>query len=289
MTIRRIGDVADAASDGGKHWQTFFTKTVPLGTVSTGAWMDVSISGGVPRYQTYIGSQYEFTPMVSSGNNGVYLGPTPAAGEKKHIFKAAFAQSGSTQTVFLVVLDALGYYPLIEGGVLDTQVMDNTATLPRYTTGEGVRCMLVATAATTGNALTATVSYTNSNGVAGRTGTCFMNPSNPAQLCSNAVFNGGFGSERIPFVSLQAGDIGVRSIQSITFSGDVGGLICAVLVRPLFNVVLRENDRWTEKNLYTDNGGRLPEVQDGAWLNWIAWTSGLGGFSLRGSFEFIWG
>ena len=36
----------------------------------------------------------------------------------------------------------------------------------------------------------------------------------------------------LPFVGLQTGDTGVRSIESVTFSVAGGGLVCLVIVKP---------------------------------------------------------
>jgi len=66
-----------------------------------------------------------------------------------------------------VLLDYLLYYPSIDDGTLDEQVMDNTVTLPRYTDGKGVQMMAITTGVRTGGQ-TFQVKYTNSDGVAGR-------------------------------------------------------------------------------------------------------------------------
>lgn len=99
--------------------------------------------------------------------------------------------------------------------------------------GKGVQLALLVTGATTnaGAVTTITVSYTNSDGVPGRTGTI---PSFPATATVGTV---------VP-VRLAAGDMGVRSVQSITLgttlaAGSVSLLayveLCGVPV-PLANV-----------------------------------------------------
>jgi hypothetical protein len=78
---------------------------------------------------------------------------------------------------------------------------DNLGTSNGYGIGVGI---LVTTATTNASAVTnITLSYTNSNGVAGRTGTISSFPA----TANIGTF--------VPF-QLQAGDVGVRSIQSIT-------------------------------------------------------------------------
>lgn len=92
--------------------------------------------------------------------------------------------------------------------------------------GLGVMAALLVTAATTNaSAVTnMTISYTNSAGVAGRTGTI---PSFPATAVVGSLV----------FFRLQAGDSGVRSIQSITFGTSlVTGAVSLVLVRAIIGV-----------------------------------------------------
>jgi hypothetical protein len=89
--------------------------------------------------------------------------------------------------------------------------------------GDGVLVGIeVSTATTNGAAVTnTTLSYTNSTGTAGRTGTV---PSFPATAVAGTF---------VPF-SLQAGDVGVRSIQSVTLGTSyVAGAIHLVAFRGL--------------------------------------------------------
>lgn len=80
--------------------------------------------------------------------------------------------------------------------------------------------ILITTATTQAGVVTCTISYTNSAGVAGRTGTCSL----PATGAAGTI---------VPF-SLQAGDGGVRSVQSVTLAATLtAGAISLVLYRPL--------------------------------------------------------
>jgi hypothetical protein len=64
--------------------------------------------------------------------------------------------------------------------------------------------------------------YTNSAGVSGRTGTTFVSRVNPQQ-------------GQFILIPLQAGDVGVRSVQSVTFSVSWGtsGVLHLVAFRPI--------------------------------------------------------
>jgi len=99
------------------------------------------------------------------------------------------------------------------------------------TNGEGCMIALLFTSAASNAAAntTATVSYTNSDGTAGRTATLFA--LNGAQIPISPVVG------TIVWFSLQAGDKGVRSIQSITLAVSlVSGSIALMVARDLATI-----------------------------------------------------
>ncbi len=162
---------------------------------------------------------------------------------------ASSATATSNQNQRMMLCDYLLYYPFVDtDAVGEQQDMVQTVSLPRYTDGKGVMMMAVAqsAASTVG---TFTVSYTNQDGVAGRTS---------AVTYTKAVAGGGAlvssttnvvaGSQ--PFIQLQAGDSGVRSVESVTFSAAGGGLMAIVLVKPLMHIhCTQECRRTTTGNL----------------------------------------
>lgn len=94
-----------------------------------------------------------------------------------------------------------------------------------------------------------------------------------------------------PFCSLQAGDSGVKSIESVTFTAAGGGLMALVIVNPLMTAyVTQEARRTTSGNLESYGAcdefaamihNRPAKIIDGAVLNLLA--AGHGG-SLASSF-----
>jgi hypothetical protein len=78
-----------------------------------------------------------------------------------------------------------------------------------------------------------------------------------------------------PFLALQAGDTGVRSIQSVqcTAGTDVG-LFTLVLAVPLAELTIREITAPTEKDFYLQSGGKVPQIVDDAYINFIACPNG---------------
>jgi len=108
-----------------------------------------------------------------------------------------------------------------------------TAALPRYTDGRDVMLGLEIYTQIGSTATTVTVSYTNESGTSGRT--------------TPAVVFGGTGTRevgRFMVFPLQAGDSGVRSVQSVTVAATTGtaGNFGVVLFKPLFMVPINNTD-----------------------------------------------
>jgi hypothetical protein len=183
-------------------------------------------------------------------------------------------------------MDYLLYYPSVEDGVLEPQVMTNTLSLPRYTTGAGVQMMAVTISSRTGGQQF-TVSYTNQDGVAGRTSQTVTQNSAaaPGTVVTSATATAGAAG---PFIGLQDGDTGVRSVQSVTMLGADTGFFSIVLVRPIAYSVVRSTDAVYEKDLLI-MANELPEIQDDAFLSAVVLPQGsLSGVSIRGGLTTIW-
>jgi hypothetical protein len=91
-----------------------------------------------------------------------------------------------------------------------------------------------------------------------------------------------------PFIPLQAGDSGVRSIETCTFlTGDVG-LITLVLVKPLASFSIYDITAPSERDMILD-GVQLPEIKADAYLNLICYPRGtLSGAQIMGTIETVW-
>jgi hypothetical protein len=186
----------------------------------------------------------------------------------------------------MMLCDYLLYYPFIDEGSTDEQALDNTATLPRYTDGAGVQVMAVSVAGRTGGQ-SFSINYTNSDGVSGRVSQTVIQNSvsvNGSIVTSDRAS----ANARGPFIPLQAGDTGVRSIESVTMNGADVGLFSLVLVKPLAQLSLRGIDAPVEVNYLTDFG-QLPRIEDDAYLNFICCPSGsLAATALHGDISVVW-
>ncbi len=281
---RRLAD----AQDAGKYLYASFRKQATQ-TTSVGVWFDLSMSPGNPAPNYYIGSPGVFVPLKQSTDGGLRHGGNVSPAKKflrKLSVQCATAAAAVTP---MKLLDYIGFYGFIDESVLDEQFLDNTAPLPRHVDGAGVQLMPVVVAGQTGGQ-PFTVSYTNQDGVAGRTTTSVRMSTqfvNGTILCSQ---NGGATYPHAgPFLPLQNGDTGVRSVQSVTIGGigDVG-LFALVLVKPLASISLYEITAASETDFLLD-AATMPVIEDDAYLNFIALPTGtLSGAPIIGILETTW-
>lgn len=282
---RRLAD----AQDAGQYLYASFRKQATQ-TTGAGVWFDLSMSPGNPAPNYYIGSPGVFVPLKQSTDGGLRHGGNVSPA-KKFLRKLMVTTNTAAASVTpMKLLDYIGFYGFIDESVLDEQFLDNTTPLPRHVDGAGVQLMPVVVAGQTGGQ-PFTVSYTNQDGVAGRTTTSVLMSTqfvNGTILCSQ---NGGATYPHAgPFLPLQGSDSGVRSVQSVTIGG-IGdaGLFALVLVKPLAGIGLFEITAASETDYLLDTA-TLPEIADDAYLNFIALPTGtLSGAPIIGVIETTWG
>ena len=281
-----------AAQDAGKYLYASFRKQ-PTQTTASGIWFDISMSPGNPAPNYYIGPVGAFTPLKQSTDGGLRHGGNVSP-QRKFLRKLmALTVTATAAPLTMLLLDYIGFYPFVDESVTDEQFLDNTQAPTRYADSNRVMMMPVVVAAHSGAAVPLTVKYTNQNGVADRISqTVVMGPQSVNGTILHSVAGGSatYPSSG-PFIPLQQGDTGVRSVQSVTVGGvgDVG-LFALVLVKPLATLDLRGIDAPTEVDFFADCGGSMPAIEDDAYLNFIALPVGnLSGADIHGVIETTFG
>lgn len=296
--FNRIAEVHDADREG-RTWVSSYRKAVASATTTTNAWVDYSYFAGSPPANFYASA-----PLVSSyveASRGIYV-PTVGEGRRQFLnnIKVMSLASWATNTgngrQLLMLCDYLMYYPFIDTDVVgEKQTLENTVTLPRYHSG-----MVIAVAQSAASTIgTFTMTYTNQDGTPGRISQSNMTF---AVVGGGQVVNAlGAGASYNSFVALAAGDTGVQSIQSVTFTAAGGGLMALVIVKPLMLMYFNQESRRTTTGNLESYGAcdefqsvihkaGMPEIKDGAVLNFFA--SGFGGSLassiLVGTLETIW-
>lgn len=269
---------------GGAYTISSFRK-VPSQANTAGNWMDMSMASGSP-----VPNYYAATPLTSAKIDpqvGIYHGTDVSPAKKFLRLAQVFSASASAAPSTWYLLDYLLYYPFIDmDAVGEEQIFTNTLALDRYTDGAGVRMMMVNVSPTVGGGRF-TVTYVNQDGVTKTTPNHFCSAAtNIATLTATTTSAAGF----MPFLSLAAGDSGVRSVTSITFSVANGGLCALVLVKPLRTLRIREANVATEVESVLQ-APDLPRVYDGAYLNFIGNTptGSIVSTVFAGLVEFTWG
>ncbi|NUT55442.1 MAG: hypothetical protein HOQ03_05605 [Thermoleophilia bacterium] len=194
---------------------------------AAGIWHSTWLASGTPGAGSAPGAS--LNGAVYSGTvNGQIPIPAAVSGAQTYLARADFAQAANCGCV------ALDDWLWANGAIVATTVGAQAITSPAWpardvagsTNGVGVyAAMFVSGATGNGGAITnTTMSYTNSAGTAGRTATLSSFPATAAA--------GTF----VPF-SLQAGDIGIRSVQSITLGTSyVSGTVHLVAYRAIARI-----------------------------------------------------
>jgi len=275
-----------AAYDAG---QTRFAtwRKAPTQATTRAVWFDLSMSPGNPVPQYYASSPLVAKTLSRSTDIGLDHGPNVSPATKHLTRCMALTATATALPMPMRLADYLLYYPFVDEGTTDAQAMTNSATLPRYTDGRGVQIMAVSVASRIGGQ-TFQVTYTNQDGTAGRvTPVIKMNSvSVNGSIVSTALATAGLGG---PFLPLQSGDSGVRSIESVQMiSGTDVGLFTLVLVKPLAQMSLRGIDAPVEVE-YARDFAQLPTIVDDAYLNLLACPIGsLAATTIHGTLEVAW-
>lgn len=279
------------ADNLGRHHQTAFRKTVGSTATVTASYIDYSYFPGLPLANFYASTPLEAAYLDAS--RGIAI---PTVAPYKQYLKTITCMNSTSGTTSLrqklMLCDYLMYYPFIDtDAVGELQEMVQTVSLPRYTSGM-VFAVAQAASSTIGQF---TMNYTNQSGVSGR-----VSPNTFTQIVAGggqsltAIISGkGFD----PFVPLQAGDSGVKSIESVTFTAGGGGLMALVIVKPLMTLFLNEACGLLNGSVGSPTQiesvimhPRPPEIKDGAVLNFItkAPAGSMANTPISGLIETLW-
>lgn len=282
-----LGNIVEKMENGNIHYSSF-RKTPSVVTVA-GMWFDMSMSPGNPVPQYYAAAPLLATQMKRSTDGGLNHGAQVTPSSKFLKRTLIMSSSATGLPLSYTMCDYLLYYPFIDTGTNDEQALTNSVTLPRYADGKGVQVMAVSVAPCSGTGgPDFYINYTNSAGVTGRISkTHKLNTGTVNGTILSSVAGTVISSS--PFLGLQDGDTGVRSIESVTFPATTDvGLLALVLVKPLYTSVLCEQTAPCEVDLLAQQSN-LPVIYDDAYLNFICLPQGsLSGVGFFGEIETIW-
>lgn len=298
MGFRNVREFV-AAEEAGQTWLTQWRKLVASPATVTNNWLDLTYSGGSPPANFYASE-----PLVAAqveADKGIRVPSVSPQSQYLHrLTMMALAASATTTTAnntSFMLLDYLLYYPFVDTDAAgEEQLLDNTVTIPRYPAGQ-----VIAIAQSASSAVGQfTMNYTNQDGTSGRvsqnTFTLATITGGGQSLISKASAAG-----TLPFVGLQVGDTGVKSIESVTFTVAGGGLVCLAIVYPLMRGIMPQVSRRTTSSNLESYGSatqydmilhqaRPPKIEDGAVLGMMLRGDGgsLATTNFTGIVETIW-
>lgn len=242
------------------------------------------------------------TPMFQQITNtnmpSLYHGGAVST-DTKHLLSSGFMTTAATGVGQLLLVDLVGCYPYLDANSALSQTCSNTNTLPRYTTGEGIRAFMVSGG--TGYAANATaigavahnvaMTYTNSAGTGSRalpftvacTASAFMGQITHSGIAANNFFP----------LPLANADAGIRSIQSVQLSAGSGTAATyyhMVLYKELAMIPVPAANVYYERD-FVNMMPSLERVVDGAVLGliYIAGGATAASTTFLGHVESAWG
>ena len=287
-------NLISAVTVDGKFYRADWQKSTFATTAHTaGMWYSLFRGGGNPPADAILGTgtNLAFQALTDATTNATGIQHGGAVGGFKVLLNAA-AQTAAATTApcVLMLVDLLGFYPVTSVTTTGAQTLNNTVTLPRYTNGAGVQAFI--TPSTVMGAATPSISigYTNSASTAGRATPATLPIGNTAAAVTSVVYSGTGAGKFGPFIPLQAGDAGIKSVQSISLSASyVSGVLNLVLCRPLLTLPITTLGVTAERDLINQlNSG--PRVYDGACLAWLMLAGAATPVAapLSGHLEFGW-
>jgi hypothetical protein len=263
--FRNFRELVDAELDGCcAYWS--FRKASSL-TFGAGNWVDLSMSPGNPVPNYYASAPNIAATLSWLNNNGIRHAGSVSP-KRQYLKRLTVMRVGTAARYMrLMLLDYLMYYPFLDMSETVEQPLTNSVSLTRYTDGAGVQIMPVIVAQQVGGG-NVRFRYTNSLGVADRITPWALVSTAATVTGSLATATPAANLSAGPFMPLQSGDAGVRSIEGVEFSAPDIGLITAVLVAPLCEMQPIDADP-CEKS-FPQDFAKMPRIQDDAYLNFIA-------------------
>jgi hypothetical protein len=275
---------------GGTAGTAITTNTTTTQAVVAGATQDISIVAS----STFAGSVDNFI-VIAGGTNGqsprfarydatmqgcIWPGDLISGTATKHLLTMSAQTAGSsTVPITLLLVDLLGCYARIDGNTASAITLANTLTLPRYTSGTGVMAYSVVAPATTGaNAHNCLMTYTNQANVGSRA--LPQTVASTVSAVNSHIYHSGTAANNIgPFLPLQAGDTGIRSVQTWQQSaanGTASTFTNLVLAKPIMELQLTTQFLLSERDMLNQFPS-LPLIQEAdatrnACLSWIAYA-----------------
>lgn len=298
MGFSSMDDFINKTSTLGQALRVDWNKNfLPTTAAAAGEWHCLAKGAGNPDggsiYNTGTNLAFQATSDSTATAGGIKHGGNVSPATKHIVNASAFSGAVTSCPAVLMLVDLLGFYRVSSVTTTTAQTLNNTVTLPRYTSGAGVQAFMwntntVAMGAATPNL---SINYTNSAGTAGRITPGVLPVGKTACPNGQILYSGTGAGKYGPFMPLQGGDAGIRSIQSVTISTSyLSGEFSIGLCKPILTLPLTTVGVASERDLMNQVPS-LPQVQDGANLVWMIYDGVATPVNTAyfGHLDFAWG
>jgi hypothetical protein len=275
---------------GGTAGTAITTNTTTTQAVTAGATQEIAIvanstfAGSVDNFIVIAGGTNgqtpRFAPYSATQQGCIWPGDLTGGTATKHLLTMSAQTAGATTVpITLLLVDLLGVYARIDGNTGTSITLANTLTLPRYTTGAGVMAYSVVAPTTTGaSAHNCLMTYTNQSNV--NTRNLPQTVAATVSAVNSHIYHSGTAANNIgPFLPLQAGDTGIRSVQNWQQSaanGTASTFTNLVLCKPIMELQVTTQFLLAERDMLNQFPS-LPLIQESGatsnpCLSWLAYA-----------------
>lgn len=275
----------------GKFYRLPFQRIVNTGATSVaGRWHECFAALGTGGTGVLTGTAGTGVAMTAATVGALPEPNNTTTPDTRHITTAMVTSSATTLVPAVATLtDFLYMYPSCVVTGTPSTISNAAGKATRHGTGVGVQVSAFVVGALGAATPLLTVTYTNSDGTTGRTGTVIAGA---VSLPVGAALSGGnvaaLGS---PYMVLQAGDKGVREITSYAItSGGTTGTVTFVLHRPITTLPISVANIPAERDT-VNQFMSLPQIQDNACLTLLVSAGGalLANSIIMGELQVAWG
>ena len=298
MAINTLNQMYAAISAGQQYKYLWNKQTGPTTLYVAGRWYATETLAGSPAAETYA---WAVTPSTSYAFDSSRVGWMPTGGTAGSVSPSVknltgiecVTSSSSGVPAWLLLVDMLLVYPSIPLSSTPT-TLTTSATLPRYTNGQGVM-MFMELASSTGVAQSLTLTYYNSAGSPVQHTTPGTIALNTASAFIPLIVHSGVAANNFgPFIPLAAGDSGVTSVSTVTLGGTGAGTAHLILCKPLAQIPLTQQYYPSGRD-YVFNMPNMPVIQEagaaGAYLGFLLYAGA--GVAVNSQFnaalDYVWG
>lgn len=279
MGFSSADDLISKVSTDGQFLRADWNKNfLPTTAAVAGEWHCLVKGTGNPAtgsiYNTGTNLAFQAVSESTANAGGIPHGGNVSPSTKHILNASAFTAAATVAPCILMLVDLLGFYRVTSVTTATAQTTDNTVTLPRYTNGAGVQAFMWNTNTTALGAATPNLSigYTNSAGTASRATPTTLPIGKTAAANGTILYSGTGLGKYGPFLPLQSGDAGIRSIQTIQNSTSyVSGEYAVGLCKPLLTLPITTLGVACERDLVNQLPS-MPKIEDGANLVWLLYS-----------------